>query len=89
MLRDAPCNRSLGISPRLADNAAPAAFCCFFDFAFIPKHAPLLPSAPAANPKILAPPDKPHEATHPIAQVLIAQGLALYPHDCLASRSFF
>jgi len=33
MERDAPCRSLLLVSPRFADNAAPAAFCCAFDFA--------------------------------------------------------
>jgi hypothetical protein len=31
--REAPLSCDLGLSPRLAANAAPAAICCFFDFA--------------------------------------------------------
>src|SRR2546429_3934170 len=33
--RDAPYNNYLDLFPRLAAKAAPAAFCCFFDFAGI------------------------------------------------------
>jgi len=33
MLRDAPFSLLLGVSPRLADSAAPAAFCCAADLA--------------------------------------------------------
>jgi hypothetical protein len=32
---DAPFKLDLDFSPRLAANAAPAAICCFFDFAGI------------------------------------------------------
>ena len=39
MPREAPLSDDLGRFPRLADNAAPAAICCFFDFAGIQKHA--------------------------------------------------
>jgi hypothetical protein len=35
MLRDAPLSELLDVSPRLAESAAPAAFCCAFDFAGI------------------------------------------------------
>ncbi len=35
MLLDAPRNFVVGISPRFAASAAPAAICCFFDFAGI------------------------------------------------------
>lgn len=35
MLFDAPRNEVLDFSPRFAANAAPAAICCFFDFAGI------------------------------------------------------
>ena len=31
---EAPCNSLLGVSPLLADRAAPAAFCCASDSAF-------------------------------------------------------
>ena len=31
--RDAPLNEPIDLLPRLAANAAPAAICCFFDFA--------------------------------------------------------
>lgn len=34
--REAPLSDDFGLLPRLADNAAPAAICCFFDFAGIP-----------------------------------------------------
>jgi hypothetical protein len=37
MLREAPLRDDLLLAPRLADNAAPAAICCFFDFAGINK----------------------------------------------------
>src|SRR3546814_18608608 len=33
MLFDAPLRSLLSVSPRLAERAAPAAFCCAFDFA--------------------------------------------------------
>jgi hypothetical protein len=33
MLREAPRSDDLDLFPRLAANAAPAAICCFFDFA--------------------------------------------------------
>jgi len=33
--RDAPFSLLLGVSPRLAESAAPAAFCCALDFAGI------------------------------------------------------
>jgi hypothetical protein len=35
--RDAPLSDDLDRSPRLAARAAPAAICCFFDFAGIQK----------------------------------------------------
>jgi hypothetical protein len=35
MLLDAPFKLDFGLSPRLADKAAPAAICCFFDLAGI------------------------------------------------------
>ena len=35
MLREAPRRDDLDFSPRFADNAAPAALCCFLDFAGI------------------------------------------------------
>jgi len=41
---EAPLRLDLGLSPRLAANAAPAAICCFFDFAGI-----LLIVVPAAS----------------------------------------
>ena len=37
MLREAPRRDDFDFSPRLADNAAPAAICCFLDFAGIPE----------------------------------------------------
>jgi hypothetical protein len=39
--RDAPLSDERERFPRLADNAAPAAICCFFDLAGMPE-----PSAP-------------------------------------------
>jgi hypothetical protein len=36
MLLDAPLRDFFGVSPRFADKAAPAALCCFLDFAGIP-----------------------------------------------------
>jgi hypothetical protein len=33
MFFDAPLSLLFGVSPRFADKAAPAAFCCAFDFA--------------------------------------------------------
>ena len=36
MPREAPLRRDLETLPRFAANAAPAAICCFFDFAGIP-----------------------------------------------------
>jgi hypothetical protein len=36
MDREAPLRLDLLVSPRLAANAAPAAICCFFDFAGMP-----------------------------------------------------
>jgi hypothetical protein len=35
MLREAPLSDPLEVSPRFAESAAPAAICCFFDFAGI------------------------------------------------------
>ncbi len=40
MLLEAPRREDLGFSPRFADNAAPAAICCFFDLAGIPRLRP-------------------------------------------------
>jgi len=37
ILLEAPLSVDLDRFPRLADNAAPAAICCFFDCAGIPK----------------------------------------------------
>lgn len=37
MLLEAPRSDFLGVSPRFADKAAPAAICCFLDFAGIPN----------------------------------------------------
>ncbi len=37
MPREAPLRDALLRSPRFADNAAPAAICCFFDFAGMPE----------------------------------------------------
>lgn len=37
MLREAPLSDDLERLPRFAESAAPAAICCFFDFAGIPK----------------------------------------------------
>lgn len=37
MLLEAPRRELFGVLPRFADNAAPAAFCCFLDFAGIPS----------------------------------------------------
>jgi hypothetical protein len=41
MLLEAPLSKLLDFSPRLAPRAAPAAICCFFDFAGI-YHSSLL-----------------------------------------------
>jgi hypothetical protein len=40
MLLDAPFSDPLLRRPRLAESAAPAAICCFFDFAGMQKRAP-------------------------------------------------
>ena len=45
---DAPLSSLFGVSPRLADSAAPAAFCCAFDFAGIVA-PPSLPRAQRAG----------------------------------------
>jgi hypothetical protein len=37
MPRDAPRKRDLDVFPRFAASAAPAAICCFFDFAGISR----------------------------------------------------
>src|SRR5690606_25003634 len=47
MEREAPLSSFTGVSPRLAESAAPAAFCCAFDFAGM--GVPLLTKDPAAN----------------------------------------
>jgi hypothetical protein len=39
---DAPFKLDFAFSPRLAANAAPAAICCFFDFAGIPADRRIL-----------------------------------------------
>jgi hypothetical protein len=42
--REAPFNEDFGLLPRFADNAAPAAICCFFDVAgiFLKRFSALL-----------------------------------------------
>jgi hypothetical protein len=53
--RDAPNKDDLDLFPRLAANAAPAAFCCFFDFAGMPSvRAKFSDSAMGTFPGVLA-----------------------------------
>jgi len=40
--REAPRNDDLEVFPRLAANAAPAAICCFFDFAGMASLTPIV-----------------------------------------------
>jgi hypothetical protein len=49
---DAPRKEDFDRWPRFAANAAPAAICCFFDFAGIPKNVSLpKPQMDAFNPR--------------------------------------